>query len=85
MICLALLDREPDVWPRAAARWGSWLTLERKLTLPDAQLALAALAVLPGPGARGGVDALMDLADRHRLPRVAELLAGRADRRGLGT
>lgn len=84
MICLALLEREPETWPRAAARWGSRLTLERKLTLADAQLALAALAVLPGPGARGGVEALIDLADRHGLPRVAEQLAGWADRRGLG-
>jgi hypothetical protein len=63
-ILLALLDREPDTWPRAAAPWGSRFTLERNLTLPDAQLMLAALAVLPGAGGRGGAEALIDLADR---------------------
>jgi hypothetical protein len=45
-ICLALLDREPAVYPRAAARWGSRFALERNLPLVDARLALAALAVL---------------------------------------
>ena len=67
------------------AAGGSRFTLEHTLTLPDAQLALAALAVLPGDGARGGVEALIDLADRHRLPTVAEPLASWAQRRGLGS
>lgn len=84
-ILLALLDREPDTWPRAAARWGSRFALERNLTLPDAQLTLAALAVLPGAGGRAGAEALIDLADRHGLRRVDQVLGEWTDRHGLGT
>lgn len=84
-ILLALLDREPDTWPRAAARWGSRFALERNLTLPDAQLTLAALAVLPGAGGRAGAEALIDLADRHGLRRVDQVLGDWTDRHGLGT
>jgi len=63
-ILLALLDREPATYPRAAARWGSRFALERRLTLVDAQLALAALAVLPEPAARAGVETLAELTNR---------------------
>ena len=48
-ILLALIDREPQTFPRAAARWGARLVLERRLALVDAQLTLAALAALPSP------------------------------------
>jgi hypothetical protein len=61
-ILLALLDREPQTFSRGAARWEARLALERKLTLPDAQLTLAALEVLPGPGARAGAEALIELS-----------------------
>ena len=84
-ICLALLDREPAVYPRAAARWGSRFALERNLPLVDAQLALAALAVLPGDGGRAGAEALIDLADRYGLRRVDELLSRWIERRGLAS
>lgn len=84
-ICLALLDREPAVYPRAAARWGSRFALERNLPLVDAQLALAALAVLPGDGGRAGAEALIDLADRYGLRRVDQLLSDWIERRGLTT
>jgi hypothetical protein len=84
-ILLALLDREPDTWPRAAARWGSRFALERNLTLPDAQLTLAALAVLPGAGGRAGAEALIDLADRHGVRRVDQVLGDWTDRHSLGT
>ena len=83
-ILLALLDREPETFSRAAARWGARLALERKLTLVDAQLALASLAVLPGLGARAGAEALIELADRHGLRRVDELLGGWMRARGIG-
>ncbi len=85
-ILLALLDRDPETFSRAAARWGARLALERKLTLVDAQLALASLAVLPGPGfgARAGAEALIELADRHGLCGVDELLGGWMQARGIG-
>jgi hypothetical protein len=42
--------------------------------LPDAQLTLAALAVLPEPGARAGVEALAELANLYGLHGLDELL-----------
>jgi len=73
-ILLALLDREPETFSRAAARWGGRLVLERRLVLVDARLALAALAALPGPGAGAGAGALIGLSERHGLWRVDELV-----------
>jgi hypothetical protein len=73
-ILLALLEREPDTYPRAAARWGSRFALEWRLTLSDAQLTLAALAALPDPAARAGIEALAELAAHHGLHGVDELL-----------
>jgi glutathione S-transferase len=83
-ICLALLDREPETYPRAAAKWASRFAIERRLTLTDAQLALAALAALPGDSARAGAEALIELAQRYRLERVDELLTAWTQRRGSG-
>jgi hypothetical protein len=82
-ICLALLELEPHTYPRTAARWGSRLAIERKLDLIDAQLALAALATLPGPGAKAGADALIEISTRYGLRRAEELILGWLDRRGL--
>jgi hypothetical protein len=83
-ILLALLDREPASFSRTAARWGARLTIERRLPLADAQLTLASLAVLPGAGAQAGAEALIELAGRHGLRRVDELLGDWLRRRGLG-
>lgn len=78
-IMLALLDREPDTYPRAAARWGSRFALERRLTLADAQLTLAALAALPDAGALAGVEALAELTAHYGLQgRMSCCCAGRA-------
>jgi hypothetical protein len=82
-ICLALLDREPETYPRAAAKWASRFAIERRLPLPDAQLTLAALGALPGEGARAGIEALVELAERYGLRRVDEVLGAWSDRRGL--
>jgi hypothetical protein len=81
--CLALLDREPETYPRAAAKWASRFAIERRLTLVDAQLTLAALAALPGESARAGTEALIELADRYRLHRVDDLLGAWVERRRL--
>jgi hypothetical protein len=83
-ILLALLDREPGTYTRAAARWGSRFALERRPTLLDAQLTLAALAVLPEPGARAGIETLAEITNRYGLRRGDELLLAWAYRRGLG-
>jgi hypothetical protein len=84
-VCLALLELEPDSYPLLASRWGSRLAIEKKLTLTDAQLTLAALAALPGPGAKAGAEALIEIADRYRLHRVDRLLPAWLERRGLDT
>jgi hypothetical protein len=78
------LELEPDSYPRIAARWGSRLALERKLDLVDAQLALAGLAALPGPGARAGAEALIEISTRYGVRRGEELLLAWLDRRGFG-
>lgn len=83
-ICLAFLEREPDTYPRAAAKWASRFAIERQLTLEEAQLTLAALAALTGEGARAGIEALIELAERHRLRRADELLTAWAERHGIG-
>lgn len=80
-ICLAFLDREPETYPRAAARWASRLAIERKLTITDAQLALAALATLPGDGARAGIEALVELSERYGLRRVDDVMSAWIERR----
>jgi hypothetical protein len=82
-ILLALLDREPQSFSRTAARLGARLTIERRLPLADAQLTLASLAVLPGAGARAGAEALIELAARHGLRRVDELLVAWLRARGI--
>jgi hypothetical protein len=83
-ICLALLDREPAVYPRAAARWGSRFALERNLPLVDAQLALAALAVLPGDSGRAGAEALIEISTRSLgTSFVSDLSGGRSGGRAL--
>jgi hypothetical protein len=82
-ICLALLELEPDTYPKVAVRWASRLAIEQKLTLIDAQLVLAALAALPGSGARAGVEALTEITGRYGLHRADGLLVAFLDRRGL--
>jgi hypothetical protein len=82
-ILLALHDRDPQTFPRAAARWGARLTLERRLALPEAQLTHSALGVLPGPDAHTGAEALIELAERHGLRRVEAVLTPWLRARGL--
>jgi hypothetical protein len=64
-ICLALLELEPHTYPQTATRWSSRLAIEKKLDLVDAQLAFSALAALPGPAAKGGAEALIDISSRY--------------------
>lgn len=82
-ICLAFLELEPDTFPRAATRWVARLALERRLTIAESQLALAALSTLDGPGARAGAEALIELCAAHRLTRAETILGGWLERRGL--
>jgi hypothetical protein len=83
MILIVLADKEPGSYSKAAARWGSRLTLERQLGLDDAQLALASLGAMRGAEARAGAEALIELADRHGLRQVEEILMAWMRARGL--
>jgi hypothetical protein len=48
-LLLLALDQQPWRFERAAPRWHARLCAEARLTLPEAQLALAALQALPPP------------------------------------
>jgi hypothetical protein len=82
-ICLAFLRLEPVTYPRAATRWVARLALERKLTLVESQLALAALAALEGSTARAGAEALIELCVTHGIVRGESVLGGWLTHRGL--
>jgi hypothetical protein len=64
-LLLLALDQQPWRFERAAPRWHARLCAEAQLTLPEAQLALAALHALAGPGAVGGGQALVAICDAH--------------------
>lgn len=74
-ICLVLLERSPELYSRAAARWVSRLVLERSLDVADAQLLLAALMALTNPeSARAGAEALAELAQSQGIRRAERIL-----------
>lgn len=83
-ICLALLDPEPAVYPRAGARWERRFALGRNLPLIDAQWRSPRSLSFRADG-RAGAEALVDLANRYDLRRVDQLLCERIGRRGLAT
>lgn len=79
------LDGEPEVFPRAAARWVARLALEQPVVLADAQLALASLGALQSGDRRAGAETLIELCAGYRLPRVERILTAWLDRQGLGS
>jgi hypothetical protein len=64
---LLALDQQPWRFEKAAPRWHARLCDEAQLTLPEAQLSLAALHALAGPGAGGGGQALVAVCGTHGL------------------
>jgi hypothetical protein len=77
LICLLLLDQEPDRYERAAVRWLGRLLLEhRGVTLRNAELAAAYLTAWPDPAHRERAsDALGELGRAIGLPRLAARIA----------
>jgi hypothetical protein len=73
-IVLVLATNEPERYPAAAARFGSRLITERRLSITEAQLALAALSTLAGPEPHAGGEALCVLLERHGDRKAAEHL-----------
>jgi hypothetical protein len=54
-LLLLALDQQPWRFEKAAPRWHTRLCHEAQLTLPEAQLALAALTPLPAPAPSAAV------------------------------
>jgi glutathione S-transferase len=76
-VCLVFLECEPEVYPRAAARWASRLALERALSLVESQLAQAALAALALRQSRQtGAEVLLELCARHDVRGAERVLQG---------
>jgi hypothetical protein len=72
VICLLLLDEEPDRYQRGAVRWIGRLLLEQPgVGLRHAELAAAYLAALPDPARReAATEALGELGRAVGLPRL---------------
>jgi hypothetical protein len=73
-LLLLALDLQPWRFETAAPRWHARLCDEARLSLPEAQLALAALQALAGPGAGGGAQALVSVCDAHGLDDAVRVL-----------
>jgi hypothetical protein len=75
---LALLllarDADPERFVRGAVRIHARLCADANLTLEEAQLVLAALDALRGPGSVSGACALVALCDEHGLAAEAGVL-----------
>lgn len=77
LICLLLLDQEPDRYERAAVRWLGRLLLEhRGVSLRHAELAAAYLTAWPDPArCDRASEALGELGRAIGLPRLAARIA----------
>ncbi len=76
-LTLLLAEEGPQRFARAAVRWHARFVEEtRGITLEDSQLALAALAALPGPGGEAATVALAQLAPSYGVPGVEAVFRG---------
>jgi hypothetical protein len=82
LLLLLALDQQPWRFEKAAPRWHARLCAEARLTLPEAQLALAALHALSGSGAVGGGQALIAICDGHGLDDAVSVLDAWLDGHG---
>jgi hypothetical protein len=73
-LLLLALDQQQCRFEQAAPRRHARLCHEARLTLPEAQLALAALEAVAGPGAVCGRQALVAICDMHGLNEVVGVL-----------
>jgi hypothetical protein len=71
-VVLVLATAEPARFPAAAARFGSRLVSDHRLSIAEAQLVFAALASLPTPDPVAGAETLCVLLERHGEQRAAE-------------
>jgi hypothetical protein len=80
-LLLLALDQQPWRFETAAPRWHALLCAEARLTLAEAQLALAALNALAGPGAVAGGQALFGICGAHGLDDAVGILDAWLDAR----
>ena len=73
-LLLLARDVEPARCDRAVPRWHARLRSEQRLSGGQAQLALAALNALPGPGVESAVHSLVALCEAHGLGREVQVL-----------
>lgn len=73
-LCLLLLDRQPERYEAAAVRWHSRFCREARPSMADAQLALASLHSLAGPGGPAAADCLIALCESAAQPACATAL-----------
>ncbi len=80
-LCLLLRDREPARYEAAAVRWHSRFCREVRSSLADAQLVLAALHSMAGPGVDAAAQCLLAVSERASQEACAEVLAEWVERR----
>jgi hypothetical protein len=74
-LCLLIAGSDAPRYRRAATRWHGRLCIEAGLSMDDAELALAALRLLPHPDwARAGARALADVCAAYGLRRCGKVL-----------
>ena len=80
-LLLLALEQQPWRYETAAPRWHARLCAEARLTLPEAQLAIAALAAMAAPGGVAGGQALAALCGAHGLDDAVGVLEAWLDAR----
>ena len=73
-LLLLALDEQRWRFDVAAPRWHGRLCAEARLTLAEAQLAVAALDAMAGPSAAAGGQALAAICQAHGLDDAVEVL-----------
>ena len=73
-LLLLARDLEPARFDRAVPRWHARLCSEQRLSSGEAQLALATLNALPGPGVQSAVRSLAAVCETHGLGREVRVL-----------
>jgi hypothetical protein len=73
-LLLLARDLEPARFDRAVPRWHARPCIEQRLSSGEAQLALAALNALPGPGVQSAVGSLVAVCETHGLRREVQVL-----------
>jgi hypothetical protein len=81
-LLLLARDLEPARFDRGVPRWHARLCTERRLSSGEAQLALAALNALPGPGVESAAQSLAALCEAHGLGQEVQVLEGWLAARG---